>query len=584
MRLPCPSSLSVQPTKRLLGVLANGGVLAFLAHGLQGFLRFGFSGIVSFSVRSRHAYDRRGRFVAHGFIVDGEFDGGELGYRVYSAGDMNGDGIDDFVISAPFFQISTDLPGSIYVIYGGTDLHHDGVFDVAAITNDVVGEGDGTLGFRFTGSVATCCEFVGFYGLAGVGDVNGDGYDDIAVSALTDGGGFPYSGRIYLIFGGHGETIGNSLDASTIINGDGTLGVAITGGTPDYAYLGDYSEYLGRGIAPLGDVNGDGFADFSAAAPYSYVFGEGQGRPYVIFGGDHLGDSAVVSAGDVGSVSLPGLILEAETGIFELGWHAGGAGDVNGDGYADVVIGVPAANLGGSERGRVYVVFGGPNVDDLSPLNLADISGGDGTLGFVVDGAVNSEEVGAWVSGRGDVNGDGFDDLLITGDSLSNNDDGAIYIIYGGDGLNHGGSLTVDTLTNGVAGEGDGTLGYIIEAAEALDAFGYAAEFVGDINGDGLADFIVGARGATAANNGRAYVIFGNEDAPPGAILDLATDITGGDGSLGFFLDGEVSGDGLGTSVAGAGDVNGDGWPDLIVGASGYSTDLGRVYVIFGPF
>ncbi|MCH8842461.1 MAG: FG-GAP repeat protein [SAR324 cluster bacterium] len=190
---------------------------------------------------------------------------------------------------------------------------------------------------------------------------------------------------------------------------------------------------------------------------------------------------------------------------------------------------------------------------------------------------------GVSVSGAGDVNGDGFDDLLITGDSLSNNDDGAIYIIYGGDGLNHGGSLTVDTLTNGVAGEGDGTLGYIIEAAEALDAFGYAAEFVGDINGDGLADFIVGARGATAANNGRAYVIFGNEDAPPGAQLDLAA-ITNGDGSLGFFLDGEVSGDGLGNSVAGAGDVNGDGWPDLIVGAPGYSTDLGRVYVVFGPF
>ena len=326
--------------------------------------------------------------------------------------------------------------------------------------------------------------------VAGVGDVNGDGYEDVIVGAH----GFSnYTGRAYLFFGG--SPMNNTAD------------VTFTGETENSSF--------GYAVAGAGDVNNDGFADIIIGA---YRHNSNTGKAYLYFGGAAMDNSA--------DVTMNG---GATNNYF--GYAVAGAGKVNGDAYADVVVSAYGYN---SNTGRAYVYYGG------NPMN----NGIDVTLTGSADSYFGTAVAG------GDVNHDGFADVIVGANSY-NSGVGRAYIYYGGSSMNN----VVDVTITGEA---------------ASNRFGSAAA-AADVNKDTYADVIVGAWGYSS-NTGRAY-IFNGSGSMPAAIAA---------GSANVIMTGGANGDYFGRSVAAAGDVNGDTFADVVVGASGYSSETGRAYLYVG--
>jgi FG-GAP repeat/RTX calcium-binding nonapeptide repeat (4 copies)/Putative Ig domain len=242
-----------------------------------------------------------------------------------------------------------------------------------------------------------------------------------------------------------------------------------------------------------------------------------------------------------------------------FGSSVASAGDFNGDGRPDVIIGAPG---GPGVPGQAYVIVGQP----LPPV--IDLAAG--VPGLRLAGGANGDQAGIAVSGAGDVNGDGFSDVIVgawqastKGGPSSHN--GAAYVVFGR--LGSSGVLNL-----GTAGFG----GFRIDGAAASDEAGNSVAGAGDVNGDGLADLIVAARGA-ASNAGAAYVVFGKTTS---TTVDLAS-LGGG----GFAITGGAAGDVAGRNVAGLGDMNGDGRADVAVGAPGAQpagASSGSAYVIYG--
>lgn len=388
--------------------------------------------------------------------------------------------------------------------------------------------------------------------VSSAGDFNKDGYGDVIIGAIdanSPAPGFSGTGKSYIIFGN--PNIGSSSTNLTALSN--TQGVTIFGENN-----GDQS---GFSVSNAGDFNKDGYTDVIIGAPGANGVA---GISYVVFG-----SSQNVGTINLASLGTQGFRILGENGS-NCGYAVSGAGDVNGDGYADIIIGAPFAN---NHAGKSYVIFG--NNGTLSDINLSALSSAQG---FSILGEASSDESGCAVSSLGDFNKDGYDDIIIGarfGDITTTSghaSPGKSYIIFGG--ANIGASnINLSTMSN--------AQGFRIIGESDRDKLGISVSGAGDFNKDGYADAIIGAF-APSPNFGKSYVIFGHA----GAVADIT--LSALKNTQGFKILGEQSGDQSGCSVSSAGDFNKDGYSDVIIGANVASSSAiandytGKSYIIFG--
>jgi len=454
----------------------------------------------------------------------------DRGGPVDELGDVNGDGFDDLIVGSG--------AGGIRVIFGPTK-GNNGIVNASAI--------DGNNGFSIVHDA------INISVVAGVGDLNADGFNDMLVGS---------AGGTHVFFGQSGR-FPDTIEPSDFNGLNG-----FTFNSP------------ATSVSSAGDVNGDGIVDMlvgNARAGANEL--PAAGVSYVVYG-RRGAFPALLSPSDLNGTNgfaILGTNQEDRSGKF-----VGDAGDFNHDGVDDFMIGAPNKTQNGiAEVGEAYLVYGRRDGFPRA-ISLSDI---DGKNGFVFKGSNIQDSAGSAVTGIGDLNHDGIDDIAISapgkGPFGSPSDyPGEVYVLFGGQ-FDEVAELNEQSL--------DGQNGFVvrgrrggivpIEEDEAIwgDLAGTSIDGAGDFNSDGIDDLLIGAS-HTIINPrrkgvGQIYVIYGTTSAFPAKFK--LTDL---DGDNGFRINGIGTVDYFGVYSRKGGDFNADGRDDLVIGASGQ----GNSYLIYG--
>ncbi|MBK9332674.1 MAG: FG-GAP repeat protein [Ignavibacteria bacterium] len=473
-----------------------------------------------------------------------------LGHSVACAGDINNDGYSDVIIGAPFYDGGHTNEGRISVFKGSS-----GGLSVTADFNDESGQTSALYG----NSVATA------------GDVNADGYSDVIIGAYRWDYGYSDDGVIIILRGNgttfsfgairngtqNGEYFGFSVSTAGDVNGDGYSDVIVggplyDGGQTDegrcYLYLGSATTIastpvwtkesnetggqFGISVSTAGDMNADGYADVLLGGNYLDSGQTDEGRAFV-----YLGYSGGLNSGSV-------IIYESNQANSQFGFSVATAGDINGDGFSDVIVGANEYDNPSTNEGAAFVYLG-------SAAGMSTIAG------WSAEGNQADAWFGFSVSSAGDVNGDGYSDVIVGAVRFDNgqSNEGAAFVYHG--------SVSGLSLTSNWSAEGN----------QIFALFGNSVSSAGDVNGDGFSDVIVGAN------------LFDNGESDEGASFVYHGSASGLSLSSNWSAEGNQDSAGFGGSVSTAGDVNGDGYSDVIVGAyhfdNGQSNE-GRAFVFYG--
>jgi hypothetical protein len=408
-------------------------------------------------------------------ILEGNQSNASYGASISGAGDVNGDGYSDLLIGAPLYDNGETDEGVAFLYYGSST----GI-QTAALMLEV-----NQAGARFG------------TGVSGAGDVNGDGYGDLIVGAPLYDKGQTDEGAAFLFLG----------SAAGLIS---TPAVTLESNQVNAAF--------GTSVSRAGDINGDGFSDIIIGAS---LYDNGQADE----------GAAFIYAGSASGVNLtPASVLESNQASAAFGTSVSGAGDVNGDGYSDLVVGAPSYTNGESNEGVAFVYHG--SAGGIVP-----------PAAIIIEANQADADFGYTVSGAGDVNGDGYSDVIVGAFNYDNGetDEGAAFVYYGS---------AAGVTANPPA---------VLECNKENAQFAKRVSGVGDMNGDGYSDVVVGSPEFSGSESvgGAAFVYYGAKEgvnATAIAVLEInrATAL-------------------FGSAVSAAGDVNGDGYADLIVGATGYT-------------
>jgi len=489
--------------------------------------------------------------------IDGASARENAGFRVAAVGDINGDGHEDFAISSDGSSAGPREAGSVFVVYGGN----------GPLTGLDLGN-LGSRGFRIDGGSEY--DDIG-WSLAGAGDFNGDGVDDLLFGSSTvDYEGKLNTGAVWVVYGQKTSDLAD-LDLTDLESGQSARGFRVVGPSAEAE--------LSYSAAGVGDFNGDGVDDIAVGAPgIGRASNVSSGSAFVIYG------QAVADVPDLDLANLPttaaGRGLRIKGGPRDgLGENLAAAGDFNGDGLEDLVLGAPYASNGGlygqDSDGGAYVVYG-QHAADPSDFSVTELGTTAAARGMIVraDSGASTACCGSltgWkVAGRADLNDDGLADVMI--DAVRADFDGraasgTVYVLYGKLASDPA-DIDLSQLEAGAAGRGAR-----IDGAAAGELLGSSLAAVGDVDGDGIEDVAIGTTQTSAngrARSGSVYVVYGQHRADP-PDLDLATMAT--DAGRGFRIDGAEAGDDAGSSIAGIGDVTGDGLDDILIGAPHFEFD-----------
>lgn len=479
-------------------------------------------------------------------MIEGNENGGLLGFSVSTGGDINGDGFSDIILGAPLYTKGQYAEGVAFIHYGSAtsiqmqpalvleknqaesrmghsvacagDINGDGFADiiVGAYLYDN-GQKDEGMVYVYQGSKTglnptpiSAIEgeqidgYVGF-NVAPAGDINGDGYSDIIAGSYAYDDGEKDEGAAFVWMGGV-----KTIDAKK----------------QTIEYTNQLTALLGESVAAAGDVNGDGFSDVILGAPIYDNGHYNEGAIFIFFGGIN------------GLSTNTPTILESNLIGAALGTSAS-SGDFNGDGYDDIVTGLPGYSNGQTKEGAIYIYLGNQAALPTIPSKVFESNFPLARLGHSVASA-------------GDVNGDGFADVVAGAIEYNNGqlDEGKFYLFYGN--------------SNGIDTQNFSSL----ESNLAATQLGSSVASAGDLDGNGFDDIVVGATSFGDDDQGKAYVFYGT---PTGIDLVNSQSIVG-----------LQAHEGLGCAVSCAGDINADGYSDLIIGAAGRDNGDGAAYLFYG--